>query len=895
MKLNGNLTLNALGASQIENAVLERITGALPTVQASEAGRIIYHTDDSTFYFNNATSWVAFATGGSATAIQSEVDAIETSLGTGISAAGAFVGASFTGVASGATSFTDAINLVAAAVAGKDALSELVDVNTGTANANATDGQSLVYDTATSKWINHSLVLADVTDITATAAEVNVLQGIPGTLTATELGYVDGVTGPIQTQLDGKQPIDTTLTGLAALAGTGIVVETSADVFTNRTLVAPAAGITISNADGTAGNPTLVLANDLAAYEGLATTGYVVRTGDGTAATRAIAGGAGNIVVTNGDGVSTDTHVDLAPITQGSTGDFVKVTLDGYGRVTGNTAVVTADITALVDATYVKITGGTMTGDLNMGTTNTVTGLAAPSNVSDAATKAYVDGLVSGGATWRNPVVGPNLVDIVAVASLPGTPNVGDGYIVTDTSGGHTAGDFIVWTGSVWNLVQNVVAGNRFIITGESTATIGTTLDGMFNANDLIQYVSGAFDSAGSWTTPEGLAGTTLPQGTTVLCDDPQSYHFGHSYLYDASGNHWTEIAGPGSIGAGTGLAYSGNILNVNMGAGIVQLPTDEVGIDLYNGPNGALILTTDGTTHTTVTGAKLYLRLDAAGALAQTSSGLKIDAASVTNAMLVQPSVAVNGDTGSTTLPLGDTLEIKGSSVQGIVTSVASLSNVETFTITASDASSSQKGVAKFVSPTFTVTSGNVDIATAGVSNTMLANSSFTVSDGATPQGISLGGTLTVSAAAGTGVAVNTTTTDTITISGIDASTTVKGVASFDAAQFSVTAGAVSLNATLGDLTNVDATTADVTTAGTMLVNDGTNYKGRKIYYLYTGASKTTHVVTHSLGQKYCNVTVVDSTDEVIIPQSITFNSASQLTVVFNTAIACTVVVMGV
>jgi hypothetical protein len=40
--------------------------------------------------------------------------------------------------------------------------------------------------------------------LTATAAELNVLDGIPGTLTFTEIGYVDGVTSAIQTQLDAK-------------------------------------------------------------------------------------------------------------------------------------------------------------------------------------------------------------------------------------------------------------------------------------------------------------------------------------------------------------------------------------------------------------------------------------------------------------------------------------------------------------------------------------------------------------------------------------------------------------------------------------------------------------------------------------------------------------------
>lgn len=49
-----------------------------------------------------------------------------------------------------------------------------------------------------------NLVTADITDITASATELNVLDGIPATLTATELGYMDGVTSAVQTQLNGK-------------------------------------------------------------------------------------------------------------------------------------------------------------------------------------------------------------------------------------------------------------------------------------------------------------------------------------------------------------------------------------------------------------------------------------------------------------------------------------------------------------------------------------------------------------------------------------------------------------------------------------------------------------------------------------------------------------------
>ena len=42
------------------------------------------------------------------------------------------------------------------------------------------------------------------TVVSATAAEINVLDGIPAGLTATELGYSDGVSSAIQTQIDTK-------------------------------------------------------------------------------------------------------------------------------------------------------------------------------------------------------------------------------------------------------------------------------------------------------------------------------------------------------------------------------------------------------------------------------------------------------------------------------------------------------------------------------------------------------------------------------------------------------------------------------------------------------------------------------------------------------------------
>lgn len=50
--------------------------------------------------------------------------------------------------------------------------------------------------------IGSTVEVADISDLTATAAELNTLDGI--TATVTELNYVDGVTSAVQTQLDAK-------------------------------------------------------------------------------------------------------------------------------------------------------------------------------------------------------------------------------------------------------------------------------------------------------------------------------------------------------------------------------------------------------------------------------------------------------------------------------------------------------------------------------------------------------------------------------------------------------------------------------------------------------------------------------------------------------------------
>lgn len=109
-----------------------------------------------------------------------------------------------------------------------------------------------------------------------------------------------------------RQPINATLTSLAANSTTGLLAYTASNTITARTLTGPAAGITVSNGNGVSGNPTLALANDLSAVEGLSGTGIAVRTATDTWAVRTLTGPAAGITVSNGDGVSGNPTLALA-------------------------------------------------------------------------------------------------------------------------------------------------------------------------------------------------------------------------------------------------------------------------------------------------------------------------------------------------------------------------------------------------------------------------------------------------------------------------------------------------------------------------------------------------------------------------------------------------------
>jgi hypothetical protein len=116
----------------------------------------------------------------------------------------------------------------------------------------------------------------------------------------------------------------------------------------------------------------------IAAGDGLTKSGSTINVGTASSAR----------IVVNPD------NIDLATVTDAGTGSFLKFTRDAYGRVSGTTPVVSADLTALLgtmasqNANSVAITGGTINGT-TIGATTPSTGsfttIQASSTITSAA------------------------------------------------------------------------------------------------------------------------------------------------------------------------------------------------------------------------------------------------------------------------------------------------------------------------------------------------------------------------------------------------------------------------------------------------------------------------------------------------------------------------------
>ena len=158
-------------------------------------------------------------------------------------------------------------------------------------------------------------------------------------------------------------------------------------------------------------------------------------------------------------------------------------------------------------------------------------------------------------------------------------------------------------------LVPEAILGRRYIVTDTATlnAAFGS-IPGVGN-NDIVQYNGTAFV----------VAYDVSVEGTGAIVWDKAA-----TYFMAWDGVNWSEHGGLNAQTPGIGLSRSGNVLNVNLGAGIAELPSDEIGVDVLD--NSGLFLTVNGTDASVVGGAKLAIK-KADTSLTSDAAGIKVSA----------------------------------------------------------------------------------------------------------------------------------------------------------------------------------------------------------------------------------------------------------------------------
>ena len=346
--------------------------------------------------------------------------------------------------------------------------------------------------------------------------------------------------------------------------------------------------------------------------------------GNVTSSSATITGGTINGAVIGGSSAQAITGTTVTATTGfvgGLTGNVTGNTTGTHtgavtGNVTGNlTGNVTGNVTASTGtSTFNNVTiDGTL--DMSSGTVGTITGLATPTNASDAATKGYVDTAdalklnLSGGTMSGNIAMGTNKITGLGTPTADADA-VTKSYVDAIAQGIDAKASVVAATTTNITLSGaqtidgvSVIAGDRVLVKDQTTT-----------ANNGIYLCA-----AGSWTrTTDADAWTELVAAYTFVEGGTINGSNGFICTVAAGGTLGTtaitfaQFSGAGQVVAGTGMSKSGNTLNVNtassarivVGADEIDLATTGVTASTYKSVTTDIYgRITSGTNPTTISG----------------------------------------------------------------------------------------------------------------------------------------------------------------------------------------------------------------------------------------------------------------------------------------------------
>lgn len=397
--------------------------------------------------------------------------------------------------------------------------------------------------------------------------------------------------------------------------------------------------------------------------------------------------------------------------------------------------------------------------------------------------------------SFSSITVGPGSVNFSSAA------NVSLGNVSTLSITGGSNGQFLQTDGS-GNLTW-ADAGGILPIASNTTLggiKVGTTL--VIDGSGVLDVKSGQYISTTGGTMSGNLVFTSNSTVTGLPTPVNTSDAATKQYVDDAiTGLSWKQavvslsntninISNPGtsSIG-GTTLVSGDRVLLIGQSTG------SENGIYQFNGSSSALTRTTDANTPTELNGAAVFIQSGSYGSQAYTQTATLTSSFAGQNWVLFGGSTAYNAGAG---------LELSGTTFnvlqgQGLLINGSNQLELDLASNTALQFNGSQQLTLLLDSGSgLQQSNSGLKIAAGGVTNAMLANSSILYVDGTGANAaVNLGQSLTVLGNSTQGITTSITSTSAganLAITIANANSTQKGVASFNANNFSVVDGVVTL-----------------------------------------------------------------------------------------------------
>ena len=293
------------------------------------------------------------------------------------------------------------------------------------------------------------------------------------------------------------QPLDSDLTAVAGLAGTGVIVRTGTGTATTRTITA-GAGITVSNGDGISGNPTVAITNSITA-------------GSAGSATQVPA------ITYNAQGQLTAVTPTSISIPSTQVSDFTEAVQDAMGGALVDSATVDFVYNDVANTQTANVIPGAVNHDallnfvanehidhsavsITAGTGLTGGGNITASRTLDIANTGVTAGTYGSGSVY--PVITVNAQGQITAASTQAVPGGALSAMTTGALTNASNATYVNLTELSLTLAANTMYKIRYMIIGRSAAG-GTGLTFSLNAGTVAPSIV-----TGYWETSVSATGT---------------------------------------------------------------------------------------------------------------------------------------------------------------------------------------------------------------------------------------------------------------------------------------------------------------------------------------------------------------------------------------------------